>query len=47
MLSLKSKKLVKCTHCGAMIPAHTVCPKCGYYKGKEVVNTLKKIKKKK
>jgi large subunit ribosomal protein L32 len=45
-LKLKVKGLVKCTHCGASIPAHTVCPKCGYYKGKEVVNTLKKIKKK-
>lgn len=45
-LKLKSKGLVKCAHCGAMIPAHTVCPKCGYYKGKEVINTLKKIKKK-
>ena len=47
MLKLKSKSLVKCSHCGAQIQAHAVCPKCGYYKGKEVVNTMTKIKKKK
>jgi large subunit ribosomal protein L32 len=47
MLSLKLKKLVKCTRCGAMIAAHTACSKCGYYKGKEAINTLKKIKKRK
>ena len=22
------------------------CPKCGYYKGKEVINTMKKVNKK-
>lgn len=47
MLALKSKKLSKCSHCGAMIISHAVCPKCGYYKGKEVVDTMKKINKKK
>ena len=26
-----------CAHCGAMIHAHTVCPKCGYYDGKQVI----------
>ncbi|MFA6382927.1 MAG: 50S ribosomal protein L32 [Parcubacteria group bacterium] len=45
-LRLKKKSLVKCTHCGAMIVAHTACSKCGYYKGKEVVDTMKKINKK-
>ena len=29
--------LVKCPNCGAMIKAHNVCPKCGYYNGKAVV----------
>ena len=29
--------LVKCPNCGAMIKSHTVCPKCGYYNGKQVV----------
>ncbi len=26
-----------CQHCGALVKAHTVCPKCGYYDGKQVV----------
>ena len=47
MLALKGKKLVKCSHCGAMIAAHRACSKCGYYKGKEVKNTMKKVKTKK
>ena len=28
--------LVTCPNCGAMIKAHHVCPKCGYYAGKAV-----------
>ncbi len=46
MLKLKKKRLVKCSHCGAMIQAHRVCHKCGYYKGREVIDTAKKIAKK-
>jgi len=46
MLALKSKKLVECSNCQAQIKSHIVCPKCGYYKGKEVINTLKKLGKK-
>ena len=29
--------MVKCPSCGEMIKAHRVCPKCGNYKGKKVV----------
>ena len=29
--------LVACPHCGEMIRSHHVCPKCGYYGGKEIV----------
>src|SRR5574344_903520 len=28
--------LSKCSNCGATVLAHTVCPECGYYKGKPV-----------
>ena len=42
---LSPKKLTGCSNCKAVVKGHKVCPKCGYYKGKEVVNTLKKIKK--
>lgn len=30
--------LVPCSNCGAMIRPHHVCPKCGYYNGKKVLN---------
>ncbi|HLD34397.1 MAG: 50S ribosomal protein L32 [Candidatus Moranbacteria bacterium RIFOXYA12_FULL_44_15] len=43
-LKLKAKSLIKCTNCGAEILAHKVCAKCGYYKGKKVVDTMKKKK---
>ena len=46
-LALKPKKLVKCSHCSRAIEPHIACPKCGYFKGKEVINTAKKIKSKK
>lgn len=40
-------KTVTCPKCAAPALPHTVCPKCGFYKGKEMVNTLKKSSKKK
>jgi large subunit ribosomal protein L32 len=30
-------EMTKCSNCGEMIKPHRVCPKCGYYKGKSVV----------
>jgi len=47
MLAIKGKVLATCTNCKAKIESHKACPKCGYYKGREVVNTLKKLGKKK
>ena len=35
---LKANGLVACPHCGALIRAHHVCPKCGFYAGKEVIH---------
>ncbi|MCK4676708.1 MAG: 50S ribosomal protein L32 [Bacteroidales bacterium] len=26
-----------CSNCGASVVYHRVCPECGYYKGKQVV----------
>ncbi|MBR0302109.1 MAG: 50S ribosomal protein L32 [Bacilli bacterium] len=34
--------LVTCPNCGATIKSHNVCPKWGYYNGKEVVKQSKK-----
>ena len=38
--------LVTCKKCGKAIRPHTVCPHCGYYKGKEVLNILGTLTKK-
>jgi len=29
--------LVECDHCSELKKQHMVCPKCGYYKGTQVV----------
>ena len=39
--------LVTCPQCGAMIKAHHVCPKCGYYAGKAVILNGKLVKEEK
>lgn len=44
---IAAKKTQKCPKCGASVLAHAVCKKCGYYKGREIVNTLKKVEKNK
>jgi large subunit ribosomal protein L32 len=33
--------LTTCPNCGALIRSHQVCPKCGYYKGENVLNPEK------
>ncbi len=35
--------LVTCSNCGAMIKAHHVCPNCGYYAGKQVLDKNGKL----
>lgn len=35
--ALKARNLTTCSNCGAMCLPHTVCPECGYYKGREVL----------
>ncbi len=34
--------LVECPQCHEMKQSHRVCPKCGYYDGKQVVEVAKK-----
>ncbi|MFH2103194.1 MAG: 50S ribosomal protein L32 [Chloroflexota bacterium] len=43
--ALQVANLVSCTNCGAMILPHTVCPTCGFYKGREVIEQKKDDKK--
>ncbi len=35
--SLKARNLVACPNCGEMRLPHHVCPSCGFYKGREVM----------
>lgn len=44
--AIKTTKTVACPQCAKAKQTHQVCPACGYYKGKEVVKTIKKAKKK-
>ncbi|MFZ2193715.1 MAG: 50S ribosomal protein L32 [Candidatus Moraniibacteriota bacterium] len=43
---LKPKNLVECTTCKAQIEPHVACSNCGKYKGKEVIDTTKKLTRK-
>jgi len=38
--------LTKCLKCGKPVIPHTVCENCGYYKGRQVIDVLKKLSKK-
>jgi len=37
---LKVRALAECPNCGEMTMPHRVCPYCGYYKGKQVLNKV-------
>lgn len=44
---LKPSLPSKCTHCGATVTPHRVCPSCGYYRGRHILTiTVKESKKK-
>jgi large subunit ribosomal protein L32 len=43
---IKAPFLGACPKCGKPVLPHTVCPNCGYYKGREVINVLEKLEKK-
>jgi large subunit ribosomal protein L32 len=43
--ALTSPNLVLCSNCGEMRLPHTVCPNCGHYKGREVINMEEEKKK--
>ena len=35
--ALKPHNTVQCSNCGEMRLPHRVCPNCGFYKGREVI----------
>ena len=43
---IKESVLTGCPKCGKSIRPHIVCPYCGYYKGVQVIDVLKKLTKK-
>lgn len=34
-MRLTAPQLTECATCGNKVPPHKVCPKCGFYKGKQ------------
>lgn len=36
--AIGTPKLVQCPNCRAMTLPHRVCPQCGYYKGRQVLD---------
>ena len=43
---LETPKLTLCIKCGKPVLPHSVCSACGYYKGEEVIDVMKKLTKK-
>lgn len=43
---LEAPRLTSCPKCGKLVLPHTVCLNCGYYRGIEVIDVLKKLTKK-
>ena len=45
-LYIEGPALRSCLKCGKAVLSHTVCQSCGYYKGREVIDVMKKLTKK-
>ena len=44
--ALKDTSFVACSNCKAPKKSHNVCPGCGFYNGKKVLDLIKKVEKK-
>lgn len=44
-LNLTVPALGRCSHCGASVLSHRICPSCGWYRGREAVSVQSKEKK--
>lgn len=45
-LFIRERFLASCPKCGKPVLPHMVCKSCGYYKGREVIDVMKKLTKK-
>lgn len=36
-MRLEAPNLVPCNNCGNPVRSHYVCPKCGFYRGRQVI----------
>lgn len=36
-MKLKAPTLVECSNCGNLTMLHRVCPKCGFYRGRQII----------
>ncbi|MEO1997641.1 MAG: 50S ribosomal protein L32 [Planctomycetaceae bacterium] len=36
--AVKAIQLVRCPQCGTAAPSHVVCPNCGFYQGRTLVD---------
>jgi len=43
---LEKPTFTKCAKCGRLILPHSICPFCGFYGGREVIDVLAKLDKK-
>ena len=37
-IHLTAPNIGRCSHCGASVMSHRVCPACGYYRGRKIVS---------
>ena len=44
--ALSEKKLTKCSNCGAPKESHLMCKNCGFYRGRQIIDVVKKVEKK-
>ncbi|MDD2731387.1 MAG: 50S ribosomal protein L32 [Candidatus Portnoybacteria bacterium] len=44
-LALRSRGITKCLKCGQPVLPHQVCKNCGTFKGRQVIDVLKKLTK--
>lgn len=44
--ALKAVGFATCSHCQAQKETHVVCKTCGFYRGRKVLDVVKKVEKK-